>query len=79
MDKLDGLCSGGLAVSGIDQLEAANIDVVLERGRLDLSQWSDKRRLDDAGFGGVGNAAQRAFVAGVHDDGRRRGDRFRSL
>src|SRR6267142_1114824 len=61
---------------GIDQLETADIDVMLGRCLFYLCQWSDKCRLDDAGFGSIGDATQRAFVAGMHNDGRRGRDRL---
>ena len=36
VDHLHGLCCGGLAMRDIDQLEPADIDIVLERDGLDL-------------------------------------------
>src|SRR4029077_3763947 len=67
---------GGFAVRGVDQLKCADLDAVLGRNRPDLRRWSDKYGLDDACLGGIDRAAQRAFIAWMHDDGRRRRNRF---
>ena len=58
---------------GIDDLEAGDVETVLACGLPDLSLGSDQDRPDDAGVRAVDCAAQRCFVAGMHDNGRDRG------
>src|SRR5262249_8847573 len=67
LDELDGLGSGRIAVRRIDDLVFANVDAVLARYCRDLCGWSDQDRLYDAKLRRLDGAAQRRFVARVHD------------
>ena len=70
-NQLDSLRRGRIAVRHVDDLEAADVQVVLARHGRDLCRRSDKDRNDDARFGRLDGAAQRGLVTGVHDNRRR--------
>ena len=70
VDQLDGFGRGGLAVGGIDDLEFADIELVLARDGGDLGGRPDEDRDDDPGLGGLDRAAKRRLVARMHDDRR---------
>ena len=72
MDHFDRLRGGGLAVRGIDDLIACDVQALFGGGVPDLGRGPHEDRLDDAGLGGVNRASQRTFVAGMHDQGRHR-------
>ena len=71
--QLHGLVGGGVAVLDIDDLVRRDVEAELAGDFLDLGARPDQQRQDDAFFGGLDGAAQRAFVAGMGDGGRRRG------
>src|SRR3954466_12156131 len=68
---------GRLAVRGINELEAIDIDPMLARHGGNLPGRTDQDRNDDAGFGCLDEPAQGRLVARMSDDGRRRRDFFR--
>ena len=72
VNQLDGPCGCRLAMRGVDDLEARDIEIELRRDRLDLARRAHQDRLDDAGGGGFADAAQRGLVAGMHHHGHGR-------
>ena len=72
MDHFDRLRGRGLAVRGIDDLIACDVQAMLGGGVPDLGGGPHEDRLDDAGLSGVHRAPQRTFVAGMHHQGRHR-------
>ena len=65
VDQLDRLCRGRLAVRGVDDLEAIDVDPVLAGHGGNLRGRTDQDRNDDAGFRRLDGAAQRGLVAGM--------------
>ena len=76
MNELDALCRRRLAVRSIDELERGDVEAELAGRIPDFLFGSDQHRPDDAGRRTVDDAAQRAFIAGVHDNSRRWRRRF---
>src|SRR4051794_38072699 len=68
---------GRLAVRGVDELEAIDIDPMLAGHGGNLPGRTDQDRNDDASFGCLDEPAQGRLVAGMSDDGCRRRDFFR--
>src|SRR5258708_26200669 len=68
MDEFNALGSRGFAVRGIDDLEAGDVEAVFTSRLPDFLFGSDQHRPDDAGCRTVDDAAQRGFVARVHDN-----------
>ena len=73
-DDLDRFGGCRVAVRHIDDLRAFKRDAVLLGNRLDLVGRTDQHSFDDARLGRLDRAAQRGFVARMHDNcrGRRR-------
>jgi hypothetical protein len=76
VNQLDAPGGRGLAVRGVDDLQACDVETVLARGIPDLRFGADQHGTDDAGFRTIQRAAQRRFIAGMHNDGRYRRHRF---
>ena len=68
MNELNGLCSGSVAVGRVDELERADLEVVLAGNGGDLRRRAYEDRHDDAFLSRLDRAAQRGLVAGVHHD-----------
>ncbi len=61
-----------VAVRRVDDFETADVDIVPARCVADLALRPDQDRDDDAGFRGLGGAAERSLVARMDDDRSRR-------
>ena len=68
-DQRDALGGRVVAVRGVDDLVAADVDLVLGRGGGDLGARPDQDRHDDPELGGLDRPAQRGLVAGMDHDG----------
>src|SRR6185369_10601892 len=70
MDQFDSPGGGSLAVGRIDDLAPPDVEAMLACDFPDFRLGADEQWTDDSGCRAVDRAAQRSFVAGMHDDGR---------
>jgi hypothetical protein len=76
-NERDALGGRLVAVRGVDDLVAADVDLVRGRRCGDFRARSDQDGNDDPELGGFDRAAQRGLVAGMHHDGLGGRDLFR--
>jgi len=71
-DQLDALGRRRIAMRRIDNLIAADVEIIFMRDRGDLVLWPDEDRDDHARLCRFGRTAQRGFIARVDNDCYRR-------